>query len=85
MSRNTTLAALLSVMLVATALVVWDVGALDAADAIGLDGPVCAYISEPPCPTTFDCGYRFDGTCCIPRCPRTFCLGICFVGEPLTP
>lgn len=71
--------------LVATAVIVWDAAALDAAGVSELTVPVCAYISEPPCPTSGDCGYRWDGTCCIPRCHKSRCLGICIAITGLTP
>jgi hypothetical protein len=44
------------------------------------DGPVCAWMSERPCPSEGDCGYDFDGVCCTPRCPRPFlCIGFCYI------
>jgi hypothetical protein len=40
--------------------------------------PVCAWASEPPCPTSGDCGFDWDGSCCIPHCPRPLgCLAFC--------
>lgn len=75
MSKKITLVTLLSVMLVATTLIVWDAAALGAADVSEL-GPVCAFVSASPCPTDNDCGYQFNGTCCVAKCKP--CLGICF-------
>lgn len=85
MSKKTTLAVLLSVMLVTTVVIVWDAAALGAADLSEPDFAVCAYKSDPPCPTRGDCGYRWDGICCIPRCHRSQCLGICIAVTGLTP
>jgi hypothetical protein len=44
-----------------------------------LKDQVCAWISVSPCPTGNDCGYRFDGSCCVARCPHPpfTCLTIC--------
>lgn len=77
MSQKTTLAVLLSVTLVVTAVIVWDVAALDAADVSDLDSSFCPYLSAFPCPTSGGCGYLWDGTCCIPRCPNRGCFPIC--------
>lgn len=85
MSKKTTLAVLLSVMLVTTVVIVWDVAALGAADASELIVPVCAYKSQAPCPTSGDCGYRWDGICCTPRCNKSRCLGICIAVTGLSP
>ena len=75
MGQKAILAALLSVMLVATALIVWDVAALDATDMSTLS--FCPYISEFPCPTSGGCGYLWDGTCCIARCQNRGCFPVC--------
>jgi hypothetical protein len=75
MGQKTTLAVLLSVMLVATALIVWDVAALGPADVTDLN--FCPYLSAFPCPTSGGCGYLWDGTCCIPRCQNRGCFPIC--------
>jgi hypothetical protein len=85
MNKKTTLAVLLSVMLVATAFIVWDVAALSAGGMSELSNLPCKYISEPPCPTSGDCGYHWDGTCCIARCQRLGCFTICKANLSISP
>ena len=41
------------------------------------EDPVCPYFSQRPCPTGNNCGYTWDGFCCIAQCPGFGCQSFC--------